>query len=70
MDGIMALPGALDLGLRNEEGRGRDPFLTPLATNTNAIRLYEHLGFVVRRHATFQAVRVPSGEEATEQTPH
>jgi ribosomal protein S18 acetylase RimI-like enzyme len=41
------------------KGRGEKPFLHVVATNTNAIRLYEQLGFVVRRRNTFRAVRVP-----------
>jgi GNAT superfamily N-acetyltransferase len=39
--------------------RGETPFLHAAADNTNAIRLYESLGFRLRRRATFQAVRVP-----------
>jgi ribosomal protein S18 acetylase RimI-like enzyme len=41
-------------------GRGEQPFLHASATNTNAIRLYESIGFELRRHTTFRAVRVPS----------
>jgi ribosomal protein S18 acetylase RimI-like enzyme len=41
--------------------RGETPFLHAAATNTNAIRLYEQLGFVLRRRAVFQAVRAPGG---------
>ena len=44
------------------KGRGETPFLHVVATNTNAIRLYEQLGFVLRRRATFQAVRAPGGK--------
>ena len=39
--------------------RGETPFLHAAADNTNAIRLYRSLGFVLRRRSTFQAVRVP-----------
>ncbi len=46
------------------KARGETPFLHVLATNTNAIQLYEQLGFVVRRRATFQAVRVPGSPMA------
>jgi ribosomal protein S18 acetylase RimI-like enzyme len=44
--------------------RGRDetPFLHTVANNTNAIRLYESLGFRVRRRVTFTVVRVPAAE--------
>ena len=44
------------------KARGETPFLHAAATNTNAIRLYEQLGFVVRRRLTFQALRVPAGQ--------
>ncbi|MEV4510812.1 GNAT family N-acetyltransferase [Dactylosporangium sp. NPDC049525] len=40
--------------------RGEHPFLHAAATNTNAIRLYESIGFELRRRTTFRAVRVPS----------
>ena len=46
------------------KARGETPFLHAVATNTNAIRLYEQLGFVLRRRPTFQALRVPAGEVA------
>ena len=39
--------------------RNETPFLHAAADNTNAIRLYESLGFRLRRSATFQATRVP-----------
>lgn len=39
--------------------RGETPFMHAAATNTNAIRLYESLGFRLRRAANFQAARVP-----------
>jgi ribosomal protein S18 acetylase RimI-like enzyme len=51
---------AVGAGIR---ARGETPFLHVVATNTNAIRLYEQLGFVVRRRSTLQAVRVPGGEQ-------
>jgi ribosomal protein S18 acetylase RimI-like enzyme len=40
--------------------RGETPFLHTAANNVNAIRLYESLGFRLRRHTTFQAARVPA----------
>ena len=46
------------------KARGETPFLHAVATNTNAIRLYEQLGFVLRRRAIFQALGVPAGEVA------
>lgn len=49
---------AIGAGIKS---RGETPFLHAAATNTNAIRLYEQLGFVLRRRAVFQAVRVPGG---------
>ncbi|POM27350.1 Mycothiol acetyltransferase [Actinomadura rubteroloni] len=39
--------------------RGEAPFMHAAAHNTTAIRLYESLGFRVRRTATFAAARVP-----------
>jgi ribosomal protein S18 acetylase RimI-like enzyme len=47
---------AVAAGIR---GRGETPFLHALASNTTAIRLYEHLGFALRREIEFVAVRVP-----------
>jgi ribosomal protein S18 acetylase RimI-like enzyme len=40
--------------------RGERPFLHAAATNTNALRLYEHLGFVVSRELEFVGYRVPA----------
>ncbi|MEW2544350.1 GNAT family N-acetyltransferase [Streptomyces sp. NPDC047002] len=39
--------------------RGERPFLHAAAANTGAVRLYEALGFTVRRKITFAGVRVP-----------
>jgi ribosomal protein S18 acetylase RimI-like enzyme len=39
--------------------RGETPFLHAAATNTNAIRLYESLGFRLRNRAAFLVARVP-----------
>jgi predicted GNAT family acetyltransferase len=39
--------------------RGETPFLHALASNTGAVRLYESMGFRLRRTITFSAVRVP-----------
>ncbi|MCD7441086.1 GNAT family N-acetyltransferase [Streptomyces lincolnensis] len=39
--------------------RGETPFLHTAATNTGAIRLYESLGFRLRRETAFLAARVP-----------
>ncbi|MGW0995982.1 GNAT family N-acetyltransferase [Streptomyces sp. NPDC002523] len=39
--------------------RGETPFLHASARNTNAIRLYESLGFRLRRRTTFLGARVP-----------
>jgi ribosomal protein S18 acetylase RimI-like enzyme len=49
---------AVAYGIRQ---RGEAPFMHAAADNTNAIRLYEALGFRLRRVATFQAARVPDG---------
>ncbi|MGR6917457.1 GNAT family N-acetyltransferase [[Actinomadura] parvosata] len=40
--------------------RGETPFLHAATSNTNAIRLYERLGFRPRRTTMFHAVRVPA----------
>ncbi|MFD3574026.1 GNAT family N-acetyltransferase [Streptomyces sp. NPDC058644] len=42
-------------------GRGETPFLHTSARNTDAIRLYESLGFRLRRRVRFLAARVPVG---------
>lgn len=46
--------------------RGETPFLHTAATNTSAIRLYESLGFRLRRTARFMAARVPAVEAGEE----
>jgi ribosomal protein S18 acetylase RimI-like enzyme len=40
--------------------RGETPFLHTAASNTSAIRLYESLGFRLRRDVTFTALRTPT----------
>lgn len=40
--------------------RGETPFLHAAADNTSAIRLYEAVGFRLRRGISFRAVRVPA----------
>ncbi|WP_309117180.1 GNAT family N-acetyltransferase [Saccharothrix sp.] len=44
--------------------RGEVPLLHASADNTNAIRLYESLGFRLRRRSRFLSVRVPLAEVA------
>ncbi len=46
--------------------RGETPFLHTSARNTGAIRLYESLGFRLRRTTEFRAARVPAGAVAGE----
>ena len=41
--------------------RGETPFLHAAAANTGAVRLYESLGFVLRRRTAFLAALVPPG---------
>jgi ribosomal protein S18 acetylase RimI-like enzyme len=50
------LVSAVAAGIR---GRGETPFLHAAATNTNAIRLYESIGFTLRRRTPFTVVRTP-----------
>ncbi|WP_328917369.1 MULTISPECIES: GNAT family N-acetyltransferase [unclassified Streptomyces] len=40
-------------------GRGETPFLHAAAVNTNAIRLYQAIGFTLRRTTLFHFLRVP-----------
>jgi ribosomal protein S18 acetylase RimI-like enzyme len=47
---------AVAAGIR---ARGETPIMHAAATNTNAIRLYEALGFTRRRYTTFAMYRVP-----------
>jgi ribosomal protein S18 acetylase RimI-like enzyme len=53
---------AVAAGIR---ARGETPFLHAAATNTTAIRLYESLGFRLRKEVTFLAARVPIREPAS-----
>jgi ribosomal protein S18 acetylase RimI-like enzyme len=48
---------AVAAGIRE---RGEVPFMHAAAANTNAIRLYESLGFRLRRRTAFSAARVPA----------
>lgn len=48
---------AVAAGIR---GRGETPFLHAAADNHAAVRLYESLGFVLRRHLDFVALRAPA----------
>jgi ribosomal protein S18 acetylase RimI-like enzyme len=43
--------------------RGDTPFLHASSLNTNAIRLYETLGFTVRRRPIFQLLQIPGERE-------
>ena len=47
--------------------RGERPFLHARATNANAIRLYESIGFTLRRRTVFSLVR-PTGAAVLEET--
>ncbi|SEP04514.1 GNAT family N-acetyltransferase [Amycolatopsis saalfeldensis] len=50
---------AVAAGIRD---RGETPFLHAAATNTNAIRLYETLGFRLRRRTVLGRARVPADD--------
>ncbi|MCX5197941.1 GNAT family N-acetyltransferase [Streptomyces sp. NBC_00249] len=49
---------AVAAGIRE---RGDVPFLHAAASNTGAVRLYESMGFVLRREPVFIGVRAPDG---------
>ncbi|MEU6847200.1 GNAT family N-acetyltransferase [Streptomyces sp. NPDC046716] len=53
---------AVAAGIRD---RGETPFLHTSAANTNAIRLYEALGFRLRRTTRFRTARVPGGAQSS-----
>lgn len=44
--------------------RGETPFLHAAASNTHAVRLYESLGFALRRRTPFLSALVPDGRQA------
>jgi ribosomal protein S18 acetylase RimI-like enzyme len=52
---------AVAAGIR---ARGEIPFLHAVATNVNAIRLYEQLGFRLRKTTEFSVTRVPEAQPA------
>ncbi|MFD5396901.1 GNAT family N-acetyltransferase [Streptomyces sp. NPDC127097] len=52
---------AVAAGIRD---RGETPFLHTHASNTTAIRLYESIGFTLRRHTSFLLVRTPGRHPA------
>ncbi|MFD9010822.1 GNAT family N-acetyltransferase [Streptomyces sp. NPDC059552] len=52
---------AVAAGIRE---RGDAPFLHTAASNTTAIRLYESIGFTLRRRPSFMAVRAPGNTAA------
>jgi ribosomal protein S18 acetylase RimI-like enzyme len=52
---------AVGAGIR---ARGETPFLHAAASNVHAIRLYESLGFRLRRELVFSVLRVPGAAES------
>jgi predicted GNAT family acetyltransferase len=56
-----ALIRVLVAGIRD---RGETAFLHAVATNTGAIRLYEAMGFGLRRTTVFRALRTPGDDRA------
>jgi ribosomal protein S18 acetylase RimI-like enzyme len=46
------------------QARGEVPFLHAVTSNVNAIRLYEELGFRIRRPFVFSVLRVPGAQPA------
>jgi ribosomal protein S18 acetylase RimI-like enzyme len=58
----LGLAGRLVRAVRaGVEARGEQAMLHVLEANVGATRLYEHLGFVVRRPITFLLVQAPAG---------
>jgi ribosomal protein S18 acetylase RimI-like enzyme len=56
------LAGRLSLAVAaGIQARGETPFLSAVATNTQAVHLYERLGFTVRREVVFGSFRTPPG---------
>ena len=51
------LMGALIAGIQRRSERA---FLHVLSTNTGAIRLYEDLGFTLRRHVSIRVLQIPN----------
>lgn len=47
--------------------RGDIPFLHAAAENTNAIRLYESMGFTLRREPVFIGLRTPDQDKQARQ---
>ncbi|WP_042366355.1 GNAT family N-acetyltransferase [Streptacidiphilus neutrinimicus] len=58
---------AVAAGIRQ---RGETPFLHAAAANTSAIRLYESIGFTLRRRTSFLLVRAPQPQGASESVRH
>jgi predicted GNAT family acetyltransferase len=58
---------AVAAGIRE---RGETPFLHAAATNTSAIRLYQSIGFTLRRGTSFLLVRAPQPGGASESVRH
>ncbi|MFG3312800.1 GNAT family N-acetyltransferase [Streptomyces albidoflavus] len=60
------LVDAVAAGIRD---RGEIPCLHGSASNTGAIRLYEQMGFVLRRTTVFRGVRAPAAVPGATRTP-
>jgi predicted GNAT family acetyltransferase len=66
--GVETVPEILDLVARTGPGireRGETPFLHAAAGNAPAIRLYESIGFTLRRRTTILQVRSPGTDPRT-----
>ncbi|MGG7608352.1 GNAT family N-acetyltransferase, partial [Streptomyces sp. ZG43] len=60
------LVDAVAAGIRD---RGEIPCLHGSASNAGAIRLYEQMGFVLRRMTVFRGVRAPATVPGATRTP-
>jgi len=54
---------------RNVRAEGRTPFLTSLEANTGAVRIYQQVGFVVRRTFQLAVLKPPLASSSAQRPP-